>query len=453
MNIDLRNAWVQIHLWLGLTLGVLGIFIGLTGSVLIYDSEIDALLNSQRYAVSGNQVTLAPAEYLAKAAEAMTGRARPANLRLPDEPGMPVTVIGRSGGGAAGERPTIVRVYLDPATGKVLDAGDSGFVAWAHDLHENLLLRQYNGRNIVGAVGIAMLISSLSGIYLWWPGRGRLRSGLTTRRGFPTSRNIHYLVGFYGSLMLGMLSFTGIYLAYPDFGRDSTARLATLSPPARDIKAPEPAPRADAKPAEGAPDAAKAGGKAGAQSDGSADAMRMDKGGGSDGRTGAVTTDKGGDAKGDEPKSEGRRGGGRRSREARGGDSPRIPVDDAVKIAQAIYPDARLLNVSLPTGPRGVYRVGFNMPETALNPPGGSMAVFLDPANGNVLRRVDPAGGTGGDKYLAMMRPLHSAAGLGGVWKVLYFLGGLLPAFLAVTGTLMWLRGRRLRPGSAAVAA
>ncbi len=193
-----------------------------------------------------------------RAAQALEGRARPANLRLPDEPGLPVLVLARGRGEGAG----FVRVYLDPQSGKVLEAGsDGGLVAWMHDFHEYLTLRQYSGREIVGAVGVAMLISSLSGIYLWWPGRGRMRAGLTTRRGFPLSRNIHYLVGFYGSLMLAMLSFTGIYLAFPDAGRGSVAPFAALSPPARNVQAPEAPPAPAANPAAAAADGKNAEGK------------------------------------------------------------------------------------------------------------------------------------------------------------------------------------------------
>ncbi|HEY4375207.1 MAG TPA: PepSY domain-containing protein [Burkholderiales bacterium] len=473
MKFDFRNAWVQVHLWLGLTLGMLGILIGLTGSVLVYDQEIDALLNPQRYAVSGREVALKPSEYLAKATEAAAGRARPVNLRLPDEPGMPVVVLAR--GGAPGERPTLMRIYLDPPTGKVLDSGNGGFVAWAHNFHESLTLRQVNGqgingRGIVGAVGIAMLISSLSGIYLWWPGRKRLTMGLTTRRGFTTSRNIHYLVGFYGSLMLAMLSFTGMYLAYPEFGRDSTEKFALLSPTQRNIQTPEPAPRTETKPdgatAEPGKEAAKAEGEKGARRHQGESAMRMGREGDADkpgteakgseakatGETkGSATAAAGDAAKTDAPKGEGRRGGGRRNREGGAGGAPRIPVEQAIRIAQGLYPDAHVLGVGLPAGPRGVYRIGMNLPGTALNSPGGSMVAYLNPADGSVIRRVDPASSTAGDRYLAIMRPLHSAEGLGAFWKVLYFLGGLLPAFLAITGTMMWLRGRRLKKSRPAV--
>ncbi len=55
-RIDLRRVWVQVHLWLGLTLGVVGALVGVTGSVLVYDRAIDGALNPQRYATSGNEI-------------------------------------------------------------------------------------------------------------------------------------------------------------------------------------------------------------------------------------------------------------------------------------------------------------------------------------------------------------------------------------------------------------
>ena len=132
------------------------------------------------------------------------------------------------------------RVFIDPPTGRVLDVA-TGFdlVGWTHQFHESLQLRDYSGREIVGAIGVAMLISSLSGIYLWWPARRLDRSVFGFRHGFTTSRNLHYTLGFYGSIMLAMLSFTGIYLAYPEAGRTSVAAFAALSPSLRNVQAPE----------------------------------------------------------------------------------------------------------------------------------------------------------------------------------------------------------------------
>ncbi|HEY1289894.1 MAG TPA: PepSY-associated TM helix domain-containing protein [Burkholderiales bacterium] len=209
----MKGFWLQLHLWLGLTLGALGIFIGATGSILVYDHAIDAWLNPQRYAVSGAQVALPYAEYTALASQAVSSAARVVNLRLPEEDGMPITAIARPREGSQ-----FLRVYLDPATGKVLDAvPGGGFVGWIHRFHENLTLREYWGREVVGLVGVAMLISALTGMYLWWPGRNRFRQALGARPGLALSRNLHYLAGFYGSIVLALLSFTGIWLAYVQY--------------------------------------------------------------------------------------------------------------------------------------------------------------------------------------------------------------------------------------------
>ncbi len=87
---------------------------------------------------------------------------------------------------------------------RVLDvSAGSDLVNWLHAFHESLQLRDYGGRSIVGAIGIAMLISALTGLYLWWPLRGLDRAAFGFRAGFAASRNLHYTFGFYGSIMLG----------------------------------------------------------------------------------------------------------------------------------------------------------------------------------------------------------------------------------------------------------
>lgn len=358
----MKRFWIQVHLWLGLTLGVLGVFIGLSGSVLVYDHDVDAWLNPQRYAVSGAKVALPYGDYLKSAAQVLEGRARPLNVRMPETSGMPLVVLARASEGGG-----FTRLYLDPPTGKVLDASTGGgLIGWVHVFHENLTLREHNGRQIVGLVGFAMLISSLSGIYLWWPARGRLRQALMgARPGYTLSRNLHYLFGIYGALVLAMLSFTGIWLAFNDAGR---AVVSVFSPlPPRAVQAP------------GIPPGAE-GGKP-------------------------------------------------------------IPLEEALNIAQALYPDVPLGGFGLPAGPRGVYR--FNFAIEGSTAPVSQAAVFIDPRSGKVLRNNNPATRSGGENFLAMQRLLHEGGVLGPAGRALIFVTGLLPALFVGTGTLMWLRKRR----------
>ena len=44
-----------------------------------------------------------------------------------------------------------------------------------------------------------------------------------------------------------------------------------------------------------------------------------------------------------------------------------------------------------------------------------------------------------------LMRRIHDGTGMGPLWQAIIFLGGLIPAALAVTGVMMWLRGRKVR--------
>ncbi len=230
---NLRGLWVQIHLWLGLTLGVVGVLVGLSGSILVFDHEIDARLNPKRYAISGSQLNLTFTDYTKRAEQALEGRARATGIRLPDMEDGPIMVFAR----ARSDAGPFLRVYLDPPTGRVLDtASGRDWLGWLHSFHESLTLRELKGREIVGTVGISMLISSLTGIYLWWPPGGlRLRS-FGFRRGFALHRNLHYTFGIWGALVLGVLSFTGIFLAYPDAGRAVVGVFAGVSPSPRGVQ-------------------------------------------------------------------------------------------------------------------------------------------------------------------------------------------------------------------------
>ena len=44
-----------------------------------------------------------------------------------------------------------------------------------------------------------------------------------------------------------------------------------------------------------------------------------------------------------------------------------------------------------------------------------------------------------------LMRRIHDGHEMPIWWQILIFLGGLIPAGLAVTGVMMWLRGRRIK--------
>jgi uncharacterized iron-regulated membrane protein len=75
------------------------------------------------------------------------------------------------------------------------------------------------GRLIVGWLGVALAISSLTGLWLWWPrglfSWGKLGRAFAWKRTPLVLDNLHHMVGFWIALPLLLLSLTGMYIAFP----------------------------------------------------------------------------------------------------------------------------------------------------------------------------------------------------------------------------------------------
>jgi uncharacterized iron-regulated membrane protein len=197
-----------VHLWIGVALFLVLAPLGVTGSYLVYDDQIDALLHPQRHLASGPAV-LPPGAYVEAAREAFAGHAQPAQLRLPQGPqGGAVTVQGGR-----------LTAWLDPASGKVLDVGAprEELRGVVHQLHGNLFMAQ-PGRKLVGWLGLFMFASCVTGLIIWWP-RGALLEGLAWRRSPTAWSNLHHLAGFWICVPLALLSLTGAAIAFPDLVR------------------------------------------------------------------------------------------------------------------------------------------------------------------------------------------------------------------------------------------
>ena len=232
---QLRRLWLNVHLWIGIGIAALLVPISLSGALLVWHDEIDTWINPHRYAVTGTEVAQPVSAYLAKAAEAVAKD--PANLRATivryPEKGWPVRITMRGQSRDAGARPRVITVFLDPPTAAVLDVMEfrSSFFGFLHVFHENLTIPEYSGRQIVGWVGTGLLIMSLTGLWLWWPRGGSFLRGLRWTRSGRFTFNLHHLIGFWISIPLAVVSFTGIYLAFPQTARNAMSTVAPMGPP------------------------------------------------------------------------------------------------------------------------------------------------------------------------------------------------------------------------------
>lgn len=117
-------------------------------------------------------------------------------------------------------------------------------------------------------------------------------------------------------------------------------------------------------------------------------------------------------------------------------------LDHSVRLAQARFPGAALSAVFLPKKPSDPLRVVLK--QTGETHPLGKTTVFLDPYRATVLDVLDPfEAPTAWRLYYTLNYPLHTGE-LGGMpLRVINMATSLMPAFLLVTGLLIWLPKRR----------
>lgn len=228
----LRALLFQAHLWTGLAIGLVVSVVGITGSILVFKPELEALM-----VPSLTRVTPGPQRVPVDQLVATLQRERPAyrinNLYVYRQPELAWNFRTSAADG------TRVQVYFDQYTGRLLgeDAFRDHWLDWIYDLHERLLA----GRTGLVANAIAawlMVLLSVTGLVIWWPGAKRWRDGF--RYHFTASwqgqnYDLHKLTGFFSAGLLALVSITGAYYAFPDayrrFVAFSTATPAAVATP------------------------------------------------------------------------------------------------------------------------------------------------------------------------------------------------------------------------------
>ena len=115
-------------------------------------------------------------------------------------------------------------------------------------------------------------------------------------------------------------------------------------------------------------------------------------------------------------------------------------------------PDGRFLNAFLSIRPDQAMRIGLIRADHVEGAP--IITVIIDPFRKNVVDVFDPQTMTTGERIIAWQRALHYGIGLGGGYKFLVFVSGVIIPVFAVTGFLMWwMKRRNRRAGERAKAA
>lgn len=210
----LRRASFQVHLWIGLAIGLYIVMLSITGSVLVYRNELDRFFATPR------------PPYDAKATVLTSDQLRSIAQRL--YPDYTITHVGER---ISRRNPTLevgfergaekkARLF-NPYTGEELgDSVTQGeyFVLWLARLHDELLFG-HPGRFWNGVLSAVATVLFLSGLVVWWPGIGKWRRSLIVKRGVGWKRfnwDLHSALGFWLFLFMLMWGVSGFYLGVPE---------------------------------------------------------------------------------------------------------------------------------------------------------------------------------------------------------------------------------------------
>ncbi|RFP16332.1 iron-regulated protein [Duganella sp. BJB475] len=118
-----------------------------------------------------------------------------------------------------------------------------------------------------------------------------------------------------------------------------------------------------------------------------------------------------------------------------------ISWNDAKAIAEQHLSDGAVLLALQRQPDRGLYQVRLRRADDWQRT--GTLRLLIDIRSGAVIETVNPLAGTGGDRFLASLFPLHSGQFGGATGRWLMVIAGLLPALFFITGLSTWVLRRR----------
>ncbi len=217
-----RSTYLAIHLYLGLTLGLVFVVAGLTGSVLVFYNEIDELVNPILVVPEeDNRLSPKPLEAIFEALKSHhPERTKAWRLEMPRHDRAMIMARYYQPVETAHLKFAPLISWVNPYTAEIVSSRFWGqyLVTWIYDLHYQLLLDKW-GKWLMGAFGSLLLISLFTGVYLWWPRAKNWRNALTLKRHSSQVRlnyDLHKFAGVYALPLMGLLLITGILLELPE---------------------------------------------------------------------------------------------------------------------------------------------------------------------------------------------------------------------------------------------
>lgn len=211
-----KKIILKIHLWLGLSSGLVVVFLGITGCILAFENEIRALTETFRKVEVENKEYLAPSQIKATAEKYLTS-GKALGIEYPGK--------GKAAVAAYYDEEHYELAFINPYSGTLIKHKNmnTDFFRVVLDGHFYLWLPPAIGQPIVASATLIFLIMMITGLILWWPKNKAARkqrfSIKWSARWRRKNYDLHNVLGFYMTWVAIFLAITGLVFGFQWFAQ------------------------------------------------------------------------------------------------------------------------------------------------------------------------------------------------------------------------------------------
>jgi uncharacterized iron-regulated membrane protein len=211
----LKKIASQLHLWLGISSGLVVFVVALTGCLLVFEDELEPVIHKQFHVVNVVQGQhRLPLDVLQRnVTERFPGKKV---TRVSFEQGADRTVVFGLKSGKKGK--DIFSVAVNPYNGNIAGSRqeNDAFFHVVLQLHRYLCLEE-TGKVITGISCVMFLVIMITGLVLWWPNRKNRKQRFTVKWDAKFKRlnwDLHAVFGFYTLPIVFIIAATGLVWSY-----------------------------------------------------------------------------------------------------------------------------------------------------------------------------------------------------------------------------------------------
>ncbi|MES1223778.1 MAG: PepSY-associated TM helix domain-containing protein, partial [Bacteroidota bacterium] len=209
-----KKAILKIHLWLGLSSGLVVVILGITGCLLAFETEIRSFTEPQQF-VKVEDRPYVPPSVLKEEAEKYLDGNKVNGIEYPGK--------GKAALASFYDAENYKLVALNPYSGKMLKVKNMNrdFFRIVLDGHYYLWLPEKIGQPIVASATLIFLVMLITGLVLWWPKNKAARKQRFSIKWNAKWRRVNYdlhnVLGFYMTWIVIFITITGLVFGFEWF--------------------------------------------------------------------------------------------------------------------------------------------------------------------------------------------------------------------------------------------